>query len=128
MLTHNKINGVNFNKIIIYYMVLFFFYKNLTDKALIKNINTKSDISDGYALIEKYDTNNDNLIISDKPKNNNKILCGKIVDFNMKLEDIMYKINEMDECKLNNKTTYTMESIWVSKIKNGCVYKAYIIY
>ena len=109
-------------------MVLFFFYKNLTDKALIKNINVKYDISDGYALIEKYDTNNDNVIISNKPKNNNNILCGKIVDFNMKLEDIMYKINEIKECKLKNETSYTMETIWVSKIKNGGVYKAYIIY
>ena len=46
----------------------------------------------------------------------------------MKLEDIMYKINEIKECKLKNETSYTMETIWVSKIKNGGVYKAYIIY
>ena len=46
----------------------------------------------------------------------------------MKLEEVMNKINEIDECKFKNKTTYTVETIWVSKIINGGVYKAYIIY
>ena len=109
-------------------MVLFFFYKNFTNDELINKINTKHEKSDGYALIEKYDSNTDNLEISDTPKKNNKILYGKIVDFNMKLEEVINKINEINECKFKNKTTYTVETIWVSKIINGGVYKAYIIY
>jgi hypothetical protein len=109
-------------------MVLFFFYKNFTNVELINKINIKHEKSDGYALIEKYDSNTDNLEISDTPKKNNKILYGKIVDFNMKLEEVINKINEINECKFKNKTTYTVETIWVSKIINGGVYKAYIIY
>ena len=108
-------------------MVLFFLYKNLTNCELINKINPKYDIHDGYALIEKYNTETENLEISSVPKKNNKILHGKIVDFNMKIEDVMNKINEIKECKLK-KTIYTVETIWVSKIKNGGVYKAYIIY
>ena len=109
-------------------MVLFFFYKNLTNSTLLNKINPIYDINDGYALIEKYDSNTDNLAISDTPKKNNKILYGKLVDFNMKLEEVMNKINEIEECKFKNKTTYTVETIWVSKIINGGVYRAYIIY
>jgi len=108
-------------------MVLFFFYKNLTNSTLLNKINSIYDINDGYALIEKIDIYSENLEISNVPKKNNKILHGKIVDFNMKLEDVMNKINDMKECKLQ-KTIYNVETIWVSKIKNGGVYKAYIIY
>ena len=45
----------------------------------------------------------------------------------MKLDDIIKKINEIDECKFKNKIKYTLEEIWVSKTFGG-TYKAYIIY
>ena len=45
----------------------------------------------------------------------------------MKLDDIIKKINEIDECKFKNKIKYTLEEIWVNKTFGG-TYKAYIIY
>jgi hypothetical protein len=46
----------------------------------------------------------------------------------MKLENIIEKINEIDECKLKNKNTiYSLSTVWTTK-KTGGVYKAYIIY
>ena len=45
----------------------------------------------------------------------------------MKLDDVIRKINEIDECKLKNKIKYSLEQIWTNKIFGG-TYKAYIIY
>ena len=45
-------------------MVLFFFYKNLTNCSLLNKINPIYDINDGYALIEKIDAYSENLEIS----------------------------------------------------------------
>jgi len=108
-------------------MVNFFFYNKLTNLELIKKININFEICDGYIIIQNYDIENNLLEISNKFSENNKLLYGKIVNFNMKLDDIIKKINEIDECKFKNKIKYTLEEIWVSKTFGG-TYKAYIIY
>jgi formyltetrahydrofolate synthetase len=94
---------------------------------LIKKINQTFEIYDGYIIIQNYDIENNILEISDKSVNNNKILYGKIVNFNMKLDDIIKKINDIEECKLENKVKYSLEEIWTNKNVGG-TYKAYIIY
>ena len=96
-------------------MVRFFFYNKLTNIELINKINNNFEIYDGYIIIQNYDSENNLLKISDKSLNNNNILYGKIVDFNMKFDDIIKKINEIDECKLENKIKYTVEEIWTNK-------------
>jgi hypothetical protein len=93
---------------------------------LIKKINDYFDIYDGYIIIQNYDSENNILEISKNRLNNNKLLYGKLVDFNMKMDDIINKINEIEECKLN-KIKYTLETVWVNKAFGG-TYKAYIIY
>ena len=108
-------------------MVRFFFYNKLTNIEIINKINNNFEIYDGYIIIQNYDSENNLLEISDKSLNNNKILYGKIVDFNMKIDDIIKKINEIDECKLENKIKYTVEEIWTNKTF-GEKCKAYIIY
>jgi formyltetrahydrofolate synthetase len=108
-------------------MVKFFFYNKLTNLELIQKINIKFEIYDGYILIQNYDIENNLLEISDKSSKNNQLLYGKIVNFNMKLDDIIKKINEIDECKLENKIKYSLEEIWTNKTFGG-TYKAYIIY
>ncbi len=45
----------------------------------------------------------------------------------MKMEDIIKKIEEIEECKVENKIKYTLETIWANKTFGG-TYKAYIIY
>jgi hypothetical protein len=109
-------------------MIIFFFYKNLTNVELIKKINHNFTMNDGYTIIESYDSENNILVIGDKIENKNTILHGKIVTFDMKLEDILEKINNIEECKFVNKNSnYTLDTIFVSKITGG-VYKSYIIY
>ena len=108
-------------------MVRFFFYNKLTNVEVIKKINNSFEICDGYIIIQNYDSKNNLLEINEKPSYNNKLLYGKIVNFNMKLDDILQKINEIEECKLDNKIHYTVETIWTNKTF-GQTYKAYIIY
>ena len=108
-------------------MVKFFFYNKLIDLELIKKININFEICDGYIIIQNYDIENNLLEISDKFSKNNKLLYGKIVNFNMKLDDIIKKINEIDECKLEKKIKYSLEEVWTNKTFGGS-YKAYIIY
>ena len=105
----------------------FFFYNKLTNIELIKKISNNFEINDGYIIIQNYDSENNLLEISDKASNNNKILYGKIVNFNMKMEDIIKKIEEIEERKVKNKIKYNLETIWVNKTFGG-TYKAYIIY
>ena len=108
-------------------MVRFFFYNKLTNVDLINQINKSFEMYDGYIIIQNYDKENNLLEISNNSLNNNKILNGKIVEFNMKLEDIIKKINEIDECKSESKMKYSLEQIWTNKTFGG-TYKAYIIY
>jgi hypothetical protein len=107
-------------------MVKFFFYNNLTSIEVIKKINNTFEFWDGYIIIQNYDKTNNILEISKNRLNNNKLLYGKLVDLNMKMDDIINKINEIEECKLN-KIKYTLETVWVNKVFGG-TYKAYIIY
>lgn len=107
-------------------MISFFFYNKLTNIELIKKINNNFKIDDGYILIQNYNSENNLLEIDDK-LTNNKLLYGKIVDFNMTLYDIIKKINEIEECKLKNRIKYTLKTIWVNKTF-GENYETYIIF
>jgi len=108
-------------------MVKFFFYNKLTNVDLIKKINHNFEIYDGYILIQNYDNEKNILEICGNSLNNNNLLYGKIVDFNMKLDNVIQKINQNEDCKLENKIKYSLEQIWANKIFGGA-YKAYIIY
>jgi hypothetical protein len=107
-------------------MVLIFFYNHFTDIELIKKININYEMNDGYIIIQSYDTEKKVLKISDKIENNNTKLHGKILNFNMNLDDILKKIKEMDILKLEKKY-YTLDTVYV-KQEFGSVCKAYIIY
>jgi hypothetical protein len=109
-------------------MVLFFFYENLTNIELIKKINHNFEIIDGHIRIQNYDKESNTLTINDNNQLNYTILHGKIVNFNMKLENILSKIYEMDECKFKNKNDrYTLNTISANG-QNGDVYRVNIIY
>jgi len=109
-------------------MVTFFFYNNLMNIELVKKINNIFEINDGYIIVENYDKENNILKISEITINNNKLLYGKIVNFDMKVNDVIDKINTIEECRFKNKTTnYTLETIWTNKSSGG-THKAYIIY
>ena len=108
-------------------MVRLFFYNKLTNVELIKRINNHFEIYDGYIIIKSYDSVNNILEISDNSVDNNTLLYGKIVNFNMTIHDVVNKINEFNECKLENKIKYTLQKILANKTLGG-ICQAYIIY
>lgn len=99
-------------------MSTFFFYNNLKNTELIKKINTHFTIEDG--LLESCDP-------SLKGENENEnTLKGKIVRFNITLQDVLEKINGIPECKSEKKDKYTVEKVWVTRYSGRS--EAYIIY
>ena len=109
-------------------MVYIFFYKHLTDPELIRKINDKFDIFDGYVLVKSYDDENDILEISGIHSDNNVVLYGKIVNFNMELKDVINKINSIPEIRFENRNTrYKLDRIWANRT-TGNLYNSYIIY
>lgn len=94
-------------------MVFFFFYGTLAHQ-IAKNHATK----DGYVLVHQYDPLSERFEIKDTSENN-LLLHGKIVQLNLKQEEVLEKIKETwgyDE----------IQPVWCSQ-KTGGVYKAYIV-
>jgi len=109
-------------------MVILFFYNILTDIELLKRIDNKFEIKYGFCYIHKYEPENNILEISDDSKNNNILLPGKIVKFNMKLHEVLNKINFIKECRIiNKKIKYMVSEINVFSQKNE-ICSAYIIF
>jgi hypothetical protein len=100
-------------------MSIFFFYNNLKDTRLINLISSNYTITDGYIYINNYINNKLDI------KGNNEQLYGKIVYFNLQVEQILEKINNIHH--IHNFYKYTIEKINVNKLDNS-VESAYIIY
>jgi hypothetical protein len=100
-------------------MSVFFFYNNFKDTKLIDLISTNYRITDGYINIKSYRNNKLDV------KGNNEQLFGKIVYFNLQLEQILEKINNIRN--IHNNLRYTIQKIEVYKLDNS-VELAYIIY
>ena len=109
-------------------MVYIFFYNKLTKIELINKINIKYDIFDGVIAVKNYNKENYILEISDNKEENNIILPGKIVYFDMNISDIIKKINNMEEVNFkNNSSTYVLTLINAFKLNNDLC-QTYIIY
>jgi hypothetical protein len=121
-------------------MVLFFFYDKLTNPKLIQKINSEYTISDGYTLIYSYDKENNSIQFSNEIIHNTVLLHGKVVDFDMTIQEIIEKINTIEEITLwkekekgkekdidieNNQCKYKLYNVLVNTIQNGFC-KAYI--
>jgi deoxycytidine triphosphate deaminase len=109
-------------------MVYIFFYNKLTKIELINKINIKYDIYDGIIAVKKYNKENYILEISDIKEENDIILPGKIVYFDMNIYDIIQKIKNIEEVNFkNNGSTYILTLINAFKLNNDLC-QTYIIY
>ena len=108
-------------------MVYIFFYNKLTKIELINKINIKYEIYDGIIAVKNYNKENYILEISDNKEENDIILPGKIVYFEMNISDIIKKINNIEEINFkNNGSIYTLTSINAFKLNNDLC-QTYII-
>jgi len=95
---------------------------------LIKKINNHYTIQDGYVIVESYNNELSRLKIGEKNENKNTLLKGKIVQFNTMAQDVLEKINEIPECKIQEKIDkYTVEKVWATRHTGGHL-QTYIIY
>ena len=110
-------------------MTTFFFYKHFINAEFVNKISNSYQMNDGYIIVKEYNTEKDDLVISDVSMENKKILYGKIVHFySMNINSVLSKINDIEECRFKNKiTNYTVSTIYSNKMTGG-VYKSYIIY
>ena len=109
-------------------MVYIFFYNKLTKIEQINKININYDIYDGIIAFKKYNKENYILEISNNKEENNIILPGKIVYFDMNISDIIKKINNIEEVNFkNNGSLYTLTLINAFKLNNDLC-QTYIIY
>ena len=109
-------------------MVYIFFYNKLTKIELINKINIKYDIFVGVIAVKNYNKENYILEISDNKEENNIILPGKIVYFDMNISDIIKKINNIEEVNSkNNGYTHILTLINAFKLNNDLC-QTYIIY
>ena len=109
-------------------MVYIFFYNKLTKIELINKINIKYNIYDATIAVKNYNKEKYILEISDNKEENNIILPGKIVYFDMNISDIIKKINSIEEVNFkNNGSTYILTLINAYKSNNNLC-QTYIIY
>ena len=100
-------------------MSTFFFYNNLMNTELIKKINNHYTIQDGYVIVESHNKELSRLKIGEKNENKNTLLKGKIVHFNIILQDVLEKINEISECKNQEKIDSSGIKLFYDKYSNG---------
>ncbi len=104
-------------------MVFVFFYGKFNKIEIIEKIKSDYEHYAGHVIVQKYDKENDIIEISDNLIGNTVLLFGKIVNFDMKIEDVMKKIHTLDEFKFKK---YRFETVWASTI-GGQVKRVYII-
>ena len=115
-------------------MVNFFFYKSMQNEELIQKISPMYEIVEGHASVHYYDEGHNILEIGGNNMRRNVLLHGKLVGFDISLNMVLQKINElgMDEFSgisfdnINRK--YQVDVIQVVDKVQYNVHNAYIIY
>jgi hypothetical protein len=106
-------------------MVFAFLYGNINNVDIIKKIDATSEYYGGYVIVNKYDKENNLVEISKNEGHNNTLLHGKIVKFNMDINQLTEKITGNEEYRFK-KTR--VDTIWASTIKGDNVRIVYILY
>lgn len=104
-------------------MVFVFFYGKFNKIEIIEKIKSDYESYAGHVIVQKYDKESDSIEISDNLIGNTVLLFGKILNFDMKIEDVMKKIHTLDEFKFKK---YRFETVWASTL-GGQVKRVYII-
>jgi hypothetical protein len=99
-----------------------FIYDNLFNTDLINKICSKNKIIDGYIFIKNYDNVNNIITLATTKDIKSKLHVGKIVEFQMDLENI---IKNMITYHLVSEN-YEVEKIYADTFKYG-VQNVYII-
>ena len=101
----------------------------MKNEELIKKISPSYELVNGYTSVHYYDEELNILEIGSNHMRRNVLLYGKLVTFDISLNDVLCKINEISECGFENiNRKYQVETISVIDNMNHDVHSAYIIY
>lgn len=112
-------------------MVYFFFYNNLNNTELLKNIHPYHKVKIGYIYVSEFDRSNNKLVIyknKDDVQNTKTKLYGLFVYFELTLEEILQRLEKIDKIKYKNRNKYILDVIKVYLEDDNMEQDAYIIY
>ena len=96
-------------------MVFVFFYGKFNKIEIIEKIKSDYESCAGHVIVQKYDKESNIIEISDNLIGNTVLLFGRILYFDMKIEDVMKKIYALDEFKFKK---YKFETVWARTINS----------
>ena len=110
-------------------MVHFFFYNNLTHTELLNKIHPYHTIKIAYIYITEFNKIDNKLILVSKDIDitQSKKLSGLLIWFELTLEEILQKIENIDEIKYKNRNSYYLDIVKVYMTHKPDT-DAYIIY
>jgi len=106
----------------------FFFYKHMKDPYMISQISPFYQTKNGQVNIKNYNCLKDELEIDSNEQKNNYKLNGKIISFNLNLQDCLQKLNYLNLESHNKKKKYYVDRISAFSIDDQQYYQTYIIY
>ena len=106
----------------------FFFYNKLKNPYLLNKINKNFQIKDSCILIKNYNKDLNSLEIDNNSSKNTELLEGKLVYFDMDNNDVIAKINNIKECKINNNDKKYIFNSVITINSDGTKNTANIIY
>lgn len=99
----------------------------MKDPMMISQITRHYQIKNGQVNIKNYNCLNDQLEIDNNNQQNKHKLNGKIISFNLELQDCLQRLNQLNpEPNINKK--YCLEQVSAFSLDDQKYYQTYIIY
>lgn len=104
----------------------FFFYYKMKKISNIDKLNLKYKYSESFIKIQYFDSKNNTIVINDDEQKNTNFIFGKLVIFNCTLNEILEKLNKIDNINLK-KSKYCVKKIDVRLFNNSIINDVYIM-
>lgn len=105
----------------------FFFYKNMKDPIMISRISPLYQTKDGQISIKNYNCLQDKLEIDSTDQENNYKLNGKIISFNLDLQNCLQRLHDIN-LDPNPANKYYIEQVSALSLDDNQYYQTYVIY
>ena len=105
----------------------FFFYKHMKDPHLLSKVNCFYQSRDGQINIKNYNSLKDQLEIDSQPFKNENKLNGKIISFNLDLQNCLQRIHNMN-LEPGSTKRYRLDKVSAYSSEDNKYYQTYIIY
>lgn len=105
----------------------FFFYKNMKDPLMISRISPFYQTKDGQISIKNYNCLQDKLEIDSTNQENKYKLNGKIISFNLDLQNCLQRLQDIN-LDPDPAKKYYIEQVSALSLDDNQYYQTYVIY